>query len=72
MPIFMELRPWIPFGGGASRAPPPPPTPQLLLPRFAPFAPLAWASLLHSESLPRFLLISVLMPALGIKTHPST
>ena len=67
----MELRPWIPFEWGAY-SDPPPPTPQLLLPRFAPFAPLAWASLLHSESLPRFLLISVLMPALGIKTHPST
>ena len=38
-----------------------PPTPQLLLPRFAPFAR---ASSLRSEGLPRFLLISVLMPVL--------
>ena len=51
---------------------PRPPTPQLLLPRFAPFGPLAWACSLHSEGLPRFLLIPVLMPALGIKTHPNT
>ena len=58
--------------GGLQHHPPPPATPQLLLPRFAPFALLAWASSLHSEGLPRFLLISVLMPALAIKTHPST
>ena len=39
----------------------PPPTPQLFWPRFTPFAR---ASSLRSEGLPRFLLISVLMPVL--------
>ena len=36
-----------------------PTTPQLFLPLFAPFA---WVYSLRSEGLPRFLLISVLMP----------
>ena len=49
------------MGGGGLTAPPPPhpPPPQLFLP---PFAPFARASLLRSEGLPRFLVISVLMP----------
>ena len=50
------LCPWNLLGGGGLQHPP---IPQLFLPHFAPFA---WASLLCSEGLPRFLLISVLMP----------
>ena len=46
-------------GGGRELTAPLPPTPQLFLPRFTRFAR---TSSLRSEGLPRFLLISVLMP----------
>ena len=63
MPIFLghRPRPWTPLGGHTE--PPPPQPPQLVLPYFSPFA---WASPLRSEGLPRFLLISVLMPVKGV------
>ena len=59
MPIANANAPGTRWSGAHSTPPSPPPTPQLFLPCFALFA---WASSLCSEGLPRFLLITVLMP----------